>query len=205
MKRKLTALLAAAAFILGMMSGCSRTGAPRPSSSQEEVPESDPQGPVFIPFIRMRARMIPNLDLPDGTEGRFSVGDYTAALYGSTDDRERQRIVDDSDSAWYFPGMPGASEIIGDHNYQGFEEIYNAIPGETLAFLTFGDTTVSYVCVSVYRDCTNEDGSICLSDGRILQTDPGDGQLATYTCNDYTGRSVTVVFWEPMAVSVVRQ
>ena len=58
---------------------------------------------------------------------------------------EKQKIVDDEDSAAYF--KVGDVNLLADHNYQGFYKIQYAVPEKTAAFIQHGTTIDMYVCI----------------------------------------------------------
>lgn len=187
-----------------LLFGCGRQPA-ADESKEDPGREYEIIGPSIPSPETMLIFRIPNIGMEEGDAGRFSVGEYTARLRTSGSDHiQSQRIVNEEDSAWYYENLPGLTSIIADHYYQGLETIKTAIPGETVAYLAKEGTVTVYKCVSVYPDGQNLDGDLILSDGRVLQTSKGDGPLATYTCNDDVGISITVVFWEPfMTMSVI--
>ncbi len=188
---------------VGILFGC----AAQQSDNSADDPEAyNIAGPSIASPETMLVMRVPNLGMEEGDAGRFSVNDYTAMLKTSGSDHLlSQRIVNEEDSAWYYRNLTGLTSIIADHYYQGFETIKTAIPGETVAYLAKDGTVTAYRCVSIYPDGQNLNGDLVLNDGRVLQAEKGDGPLATYTCNDDVGISITVVFWEPiMTMSVIR-
>ena len=203
---KSSRLVAGILFAAVLLFGCAQK--PREEVMPEETEQSYENVGQAIPSMEYLSLFrIPNLGMEEGDAGRFSVNDYTAKLCTSGSNyMKSQTIVNETDSAWLYENLPGLPQVIADHYYQGFETIKTAIPGETLAYLTRDGRVTIYRCVRVYTDRENLEGDLVLSDGRIVQRDKGDGPLATYTCNDDVGISITVVYWEPlMTMSVIRQ
>ncbi len=198
--KMLICLVMTAAFLFGCVT----------KPAEETIEETDRQyeiaGPAVAPAEDLLIMRIPNLGMEEGDAGRFSVNGYTAKLRVSGIDHVlSQKIVNEEDSAWLYQNLPGMTMVIADHYYQGFEAIKDSIPGETVAYLAKDGTVTAYRCVSIYPDSQNLGGDLVLSDGRVVQREICDGPMATYTCNDEIGISVTVVFWEPvMTMSVIR-
>jgi len=191
-------LFACIMLAAALLFGCAQK--PQEEVLQEEAEPSYENVGQAIPSMKnLSLFRVPNLGKEEGDAGRFSVNGYTARLCTSGIDHiKSQTIVNEEDSAWLYENLPGLTQIIADHYYQGFEVIKTAIPRETVAYLTREGKVTVYRCVSVYTDRQNVQGDLILSDGRIVQRANGDGPLATYTCNDEVGISVTVVFWEPL-------
>lgn len=131
-----------------------------------------------------------------GMVGRLfiqSVGINVAIFQTSICRNETQDIVDAKDSAAY---MPDALEyfkqiIIGDHVYQGFDKIKNVCPGETIAYIDFGNHTQSYICTKKFIGRNTGSDLVDLSGASIAgQNDNG---LCMYTCN-YDG-TITITYW----------
>ena len=79
-------------------------------------------------------------------------------------------------------------QMIADHAHQGFSVIRSCGAGSVG---TFCGRTI--VCASSYQG-TNTGYGIMLDDGRWAD-EVYDGTYIMYTCNDASGVSVTVTFW----------
>ena len=120
---------------------------------------------------------------------------YSAALYDGIPrgSAGSQQIVNNIDSAVWINIGYGATTYIGDHNYQGFENMKNSIPGVTRAYITWADgTTSSYVCVSVQYNCTKT--RTCIYDESGTDIYLSGYSIAMCTCN-YNSSTVTVSYW----------
>ncbi len=53
--------------------------------------------------------------------------------------------IDAEDSAVYYAVEANAVYCIGDHNYQGFNKIMAAVPGETVAYIIWEDSVTTYI------------------------------------------------------------
>ena len=95
-------------------------------------------------------------------------------------------------------GRPVALNI-ADHRNQGFDDLYDVVPGETVAEIEHADGTVErYLCESVDYNGTNTDyGVLNDEDDYVELTIPSDW-LWTYTCNEEGWWSVTIVCWSPI-------
>lgn len=138
-----------------------------------------------------------------GDIGRLSIPSvgYSAALYNGLPlgSQGAQRIIDNYDSACWLNYNMG-TVYIGDHNYQGFERMKQAIPGVTRAYITWADgTTSTYLCVSMQYNCRKQKAYI-YDQGNNLIFSSGYS-IAMSTCNydsqrDANGNSiVTVSYW----------
>lgn len=126
-----------------------------------------------------------------GSLGRLSIPSVgiDVAVFGGMS----QGIVDAADSAALF-GLHGGS-IIGDHNYQGFGRIRNMRVG-SYAYFEDGNTKTRYVCTGKITNGTNTKADLVnASGGCVCGGAPGGYVL--YTCNDWSGRSITIVFLQP--------
>lgn len=120
---------------------------------------------------------------------------YSAALYNGLlgSSAYSQGIVDATDSACYI-NCYGYTIYIGDHNYQGFENMKNSIPNVTKAYIYELDGSVTtYTCVAKHFNSTRINGEI-YDENRINTFDSGY-DIAMVTCNDAWGYSVTVTYW----------
>lgn len=132
----------------------------------------------------------------DGSMGRLTIGSYSAKLYNGSS----QAIVDAADSAAYMPW--GSKVFIADHASQGFRIIRTLNPGAT-AEISDNAGTTSLTMASSYQG-TNTGNGINLNDGRYAEN-VSDGNYVLYTCNDSTGVSVTVTYWNTTADQTQRQ
>lgn len=129
----------------------------------------------------------------DGSEGRLTIGSYTARLFNSS----AQSTVDAADSAAYIPY--GTSKVfIADHASQGFNIIKSVGIGTT-ATITDNSSVTNLTLVSRYQG-TNTGNGINLSNGTYAEN-VKDGKYVMYTCNDSTGVSVTVTYWSEGATT----
>ncbi|MCH3961853.1 MAG: hypothetical protein LKF53_00700 [Solobacterium sp.] len=126
----------------------------------------------------------------DGSQGTLTIGSYQAKLYEGTS----QNIVDAENSAAYMPW--GDKVMIADHASQGFSIIRTLGAGATGSISDDAGTTV-LTMASSYQG-TNTGNGIDLSDGRYAEN-VNDGSFILYTCNDATGVSVTVTYWNASA------
>lgn len=123
----------------------------------------------------------------DGALGTISIGGYSARVYqGGADNSVNQPIVDAPNSAVLMNYM--GRQMIADHAYQGFSVLRSCGAGSVGSFC--GRTIV---CASTYQG-TNTGYGILLDDGRYAD-EVYDGTYIMYTCNDASGVSVTVTFW----------
>ena len=132
-----------------------------------------------------------------GDIGRLAIPTvgYSAALYDGMPrgSAGTQQIVINIDSAVWINIGEGATVYIGDHNYQGFENMKSSIPGVTRAYITWADgTTSTYVCVSVQYNCTKT--RTCIYDESGTDIYLSGYSLAMSTCN-YGNSTVTVSYW----------
>lgn len=104
-----------------------------------------------------------------------------------------QAVCDAPDSAILFDLHGG--NIIGDHNYQGFGRIRNMAIG-SYAYIENGNTKTKFVCTGKITNGTNTKYDLVNGAGAcICRGAPGGYVL--YTCNDWSGRSITIVFLQP--------
>lgn len=89
-----------------------------------------------------------------------------------------QQICDEDNSAIYVPANVG---IIGDHNYQGLNYIYDMQYGETIDVKLANGNVLTYVCTGVDRNSFNEGDYLQDSNG-VTSNDAGE-DLWLYTCN----------------------
>lgn len=129
----------------------------------------------------------PAAPVSDGALGTLSIGWYSARVFqGGADNSVNQPIVDAQNSAVLMNYL--GRNMIADHAYQGFSVLQSCGAGSTG---TFCGRTI--VCASTYQG-TNTGYGIQLADGRWAD-EVYDGNYIMYTCNDASGVSVTVTFW----------
>ena len=120
---------------------------------------------------------------------------YSAALYDgiSRGSAGAQQVVNNIDSAVWINIGYGSTVYIGDHNYQGFENMKSSIPGVTRAYITWADgTTSSYICMSVQYNCRKTSTKIYDEAGTDIYL--SGYSIAMCTCN-YGSSTVTVSYW----------
>lgn len=102
-----------------------------------------------------------------------------------------QEIVDREDSACYIHWYE--QNVIGDHNYQGFDAIKSAVPNETRAYICWGTWTEEFACTANFRGYNT--GGLTDLNGNSLACE-NVGGITMYTCNE-TKTSVTITYWQP--------
>ena len=132
-----------------------------------------------------------------GKKGRLVVPavNISVALYESLlcTTEDAQSIVDAYDSACYV-GYPGLTTYIGDHYFQGFENIKSSVPGVTEAYIYWEDGSVStYLCAEKHENGVNM-GRIYDNNGKDLYYSGYD--IALVTCNANVSKSVTITYWK---------
>lgn len=145
-----------------------------------------------------------------GNYGRFVVNgtDIDAAIYyydmDAVDVWAVQEVVDDPDKCVAqdysnYHGWPVALNI-ADHNNQGFDQLYDVVPGETTCEIQHQDGTVErYLCESVDHQGTNsEEYGVLNSAGNHPELVIPSDWIWTYTCNPEEWWTVTVVCWSPI-------
>lgn len=127
-----------------------------------------------------------------GNAGRLSIPsvNFEVPLYSTKNPNEYQKIVDDEDSALYTSFL--GKKMIADHAHQGFRNMRNVAVGAK-AYITVGNEVKELVCTAKYTNAVNNRNGISIN-GKDATT-MNDGSLYMYTCNDSTGKSVTVTFW----------
>lgn len=136
-----------------------------------------------------------------GDAGRLIIEDVgiSVRLYlANTDDIYRnQNITDMEDSAclYDFRSYGELSLGIGDHRNQGFDGLYDVVPG-TIAKIYHEDGSVTTLrCVKIDRNSTNDQAYIYDSQGRKICMIDSE-LLYMYTCNPEGWWSVTSTLWE---------
>ena len=143
-----------------------------PAPAQSAPAPSAPLAPVVV---------------DDGALGTISIGGYSARVFaGGSNNAVNQPIVDAPNSAVLMNYL--GRQMIADHAHQGFSVIRSCGAGSVG---TFCGRTI--VCASSYQG-TNTGYGIMLDDGRWAD-EVYDGTYIMYTCNDASGVSVTVTFW----------
>ena len=131
-----------------------------------------------------------------GDIGRLRIPSFEidVALFECEPKSNSQVIVNAVDSAAYIRYSEfNGRDIIADHNFQGFEGIKQAIPGETCAFINSGENIETYVCVSVFQGNNIQDDITDMDGNSVVYQD--DGLLCMYTCNE-TWDSITITLWK---------
>lgn len=139
----------------------------------------------------LRRQRVANERATRGSLGRLSIPSVgiDVAVFGGMS----QGIVDAADSAALF-GLHGGA-ILGDHNYQGFGRIRNMRVG-SYAYFEDGNTKTRYVCTGKITNGTNTKRDLVNASGQCV-CGGAPGGYVLYTCNDWSGRSITVVFLQP--------
>lgn len=161
------------------------------SNTQSSAAVSQPQATASQPAAQAEPTPAPAPAAPavvdDGALGTIAIGGYSARVYqGGYTNAVNQPIVDAPNSAVLMNYL--GRQMIADHAHQGFSVIRSCGPGSTGSFC--GRTIV---CASSYQG-TNTGNGIMLADGRWAD-EVYDGTYIMYTCNDASGVSVTVTFW----------
>ena len=104
---------------------------------------------------------------------------------------EGQFYVDAEDAACM--RTYGVQNFIGDHNYQGFDGLYNAKVGETTAQIVTRNAIDTYLCTesalgkNITSDLLDKNGA-----SLIQRTTP---EFVTYTCMDSEGVNIWYCVW----------
>ena len=136
-----------------------------------------------------RAGMVCRLYIPDC--------DINTALFNVTGMKnvEKQPIVDSADSGLWQESTDVV--VVGDHAYEGFSTIKDAIPGETVMYLQIGTEIQEFVCAEVGLGC-NTTKKLTDMEGNSLTVSPGHAILA-YACADATGDHIYYAYWDPVS------
>ena len=136
-----------------------------------------------------RAGMVCRLYIPDC--------DINTALFNVTGMKnvEKQPIVDSADSGLWQESTDVV--VAGDHAYEGFSTIKDAIPGETVMYLQVGTEIQEFVCAEVGLGC-NTTKKLTDMEGNSLTVSPGHAILA-YACADATGDHIYYAYWDPVS------
>ena len=136
-----------------------------------------------------RAGMVCRLYIPDC--------DINTALFNVTGMKnvEKQPIVDSADSGLWQESTDVV--VVGDHAYEGFSTIKDAIPGETVMYLQVGTEIQEFVCAEVGLGC-NTTKKLTDMEGNSLTVSPGHAILA-YACADATGDHIYYAYWDPVS------
>lgn len=140
-----------------------------------------------------------------GNIGRLTIPslEIDVALFDCEPNNNSQFIVNAVDSAAYirYSELNGR-DIIADHNFQGFEEIKRAIPGETCAFINNGESVEAYICVSMFQGNNTQDDITDMNGNSVVYQD--DELLCMYTCNE-TWQSITITLWQRVILSEMQK
>lgn len=154
---------------------------------QETVPLEDPN--VGILAEKEQRESVGRLTIPD-------VGINVALFNSGVYDANAQRIVDNYDSAALLSDVD--FPIIADHTDQGFCGIKNAVVGQSVAYINYGDHTESYTCV---KKClgTNDGNYLWDDEGRSIYYFQQDyiqymPYIIMYTCNE-DKYHITITIW----------
>lgn len=109
-------------------------------------------------------------------------------VYKGPEGKKNQYIVDRENSAYGF--TYGEQYMIADHVHQGFYKIKNAVPGET----TLKFKGITYKCSKKFNGKNTGESITYLNGNDIINSNKGG--LTLYTCNDASGKNVTVTFWK---------
>ena len=142
-----------------------------------------------------------------GTYGRFVIDgtdiDVPLYLYGCYDTIAIKSAVDAENSAvivdYYDWFQRPTAMYIADHRNQGFDELYDIVPGETTALIEFADgSEMNYICEELDREGHNNEYGICFSDWREVATVIPSDWVYSYTCNPEGWWSITIATWRPI-------
>ena len=126
-----------------------------------------------------------------GNAGRLSLPSvgFEMPLYNG-DASSWANIVDAESSALYTNYL--GKMMIADHAHQGFSAMKNSQIG-SIGYIINGNNITTIRCKSMYQGINTGYG---VTINGIYADEMTDGSLFMYTCNDETGISVTVTFWE---------
>lgn len=138
-------------------------------------------------------KKVPQTSLSYGNEGRlFFDNGFSVALYGVGTYEDGILVTNAADSAavTYWE----AKKYITDHNSQGFSVMKNYGVGSS-AEIRYSDGTSRILrCVGYDSNGYWDDGWPYMSDGTFAWYGPGTWIMQT--CNNKSGTSVTLSFWE---------
>ena len=126
---------------------------------------------------------------------------YKARLFDTTNmtTEDGQKILDKENAA-VIDRCPGKeiSNSIYDHAGQGFDKMKNCQPGYSIARILYLDGTEDvFICTGIDYNGINDDYAIRNSEGyNVGKID--SNMMYMVTCNDSTGRSVTISYWYPL-------
>lgn len=122
--------------------------------------------------------------------------DINTALFNVTGMKnvEKQPIVDAPDSGLWQESTNVI--VVGDHAYEGFSTIKDAVPGETVMYLQVGTQLHAFMCTEIGLGC-NTTKKLTDLQGNCLTTVSGHSILA-YACADETGEHIYYAYWDPV-------
>lgn len=133
-----------------------------------------------------------------GTKGRLYIPELgvSVALYDVPEDqidRMGQDVVDAEDSAAWMhrPILHGDTPMVGDHSGQDFRPLLEC-PVGVRAVIRTENGLKEYTCYAVDRSAVNMGKTIVDSHGRDITEDYDSSGFVCYTCNEASGRSVTI-------------
>ncbi len=135
-----------------------------------------------------------------GDSGRLVIQDVGISVplyYCGTDGDLHQYLVDNPDSACLFDYRSNGDLSLGisDHKYQGFDGLYDVVPGTIAKILHSNGTEETLICIYADRNAINDGYYIIDSQGRkVSYIDPSI--IYMYTCNPEGWWSVTVTLWQ---------
>ena len=117
-------------------------------------------------------------------------------LYKTDNEKEWQKIVDETNSALVIPCTKNGFVVI-DHAYQGFDKIKKCEIG-TFAKIETNDFIDYYKCVDIDYDAVNIGTDVLYHNKTDSVFNNNYNSIILYTCNDFNG-SVTVVKFEKVS------
>ena len=126
-----------------------------------------------------------------GCFGRFEIPEFGFAVM-----LDHSARYDEKGYAAYILWAGGEIEEIADHNYQGFDVLYDCYVG-CISQIAYEDGTIrTFECVKIDREAVWDDFMLWDSNGNDPFADPENfGLLITRTCNsEFT--SNTLVYWK---------
>lgn len=134
--------------------------------------------------MEQRQNMLGRLFVPDLG---INVAVFNTDLYPYT---QAQALMDQEDSACFT--RYGNVVLMGDHNYQGFIVIQDAIPGDTIMTFQKGASFKNYICTEVGTGINATSHAFDKNGQKFYLRDPGTVVLCT--CKDNSGSIYYAVF-----------